>query len=250
VNVDGFNEVALSRLNDERGSDISMPSVMHMDPLTALVDASALTPARVEALAAIQSGRRSLNAMADRAARTRFASVYLIVSRLHGSQTRRYQADVARFDQVVAPAGSASLLRMTPKVQVRTGEALYDAIAAEWLQSSLLMRQMLASRGIPYVHVLQPNQYFSTRIFSADERAVAFVEGSPFKPGAEQGYPRLQAALASGELQRAGVAVVDGVHLFDGERAAVYMDNCCHYTRRGNEILADAVADALSRARK
>ena len=40
VNIDGFNEVAISPLNDARGSDISMPSVMHMDPLTALVDQS------------------------------------------------------------------------------------------------------------------------------------------------------------------------------------------------------------------
>ncbi len=60
----------------------------------------------------------------------------------------------------------------------------------------------------------------------------------------EQGYPALERVIASGELATAGVTVVDGVHLFDAERAPVYIDNCCHYTRRGYEILADAIAAA------
>jgi hypothetical protein len=68
---------------------------------------------------------------------------------------------------------------------------------------------------------------------------------SPFKPGAEQGYPALERVVASGAFAQAGVTFVDGVHLFDAERAPVYIDNCCHYTRRGYEILADAIARAV-----
>ena len=30
VNIDGFNEVALSSVNHQRGLDISMPSAMHL----------------------------------------------------------------------------------------------------------------------------------------------------------------------------------------------------------------------------
>ena len=70
VNIDGFNEVAMSPLNDARGLDISMPSVMHMDPLTALIDQSSLTADKVESLARIQGYRRRLNAVADRANRS------------------------------------------------------------------------------------------------------------------------------------------------------------------------------------
>src|SRR6185503_6385584 len=40
VNIDGFNEVALSSLNDQHGLDISMPSVMHLDPLINLINQS------------------------------------------------------------------------------------------------------------------------------------------------------------------------------------------------------------------
>jgi hypothetical protein len=35
------------------------------------------------------------------------------------------------------------------------------------------------------------------------------------------------------------------VRLFDAERTPVYIDNCCHYTRRGYELLADAIGAAL-----
>jgi hypothetical protein len=245
VNIDGFNEVALSRLNDERGSDISMPSVMHMDPLTNVMDQSSLTSEKVDSLARMQDGRRRLNALADRGNRTRLASIYLVLSRLHAAASREYQAEVARFAQLPAATGTASLVRVTPKVRTRDGAALYEDIAQNWVRSSLLMQQMLAARGVPYVHVLQPNQYFTTRVFPPEQAAVARAADSPFKPGAEQGYPYLEKAMASGELARAGVTVVDGVHLFDGEAAPVYMDNCCHYTRLGNVILADAVAKAI-----
>jgi hypothetical protein len=244
VNVDGFNEVALSPLNDARGSDISMPSVMHMDPLTALIDQSTMTAEKVETLARVQGYRGRLNAVAERANRAWSAASYLVLARLHGVLDRQYRAEVARFDALPAAAG-ASLVRVTPKVRQRDAATLPRDIAAGWTRASILMHQMLSARGARYVHVLQPNQYFTTRAFSPAEAAVALVADSPFKRGAEQGYPALERAVASGELARAGVAFVDGVHLFDAEPAPVYIDNCCHYTRRGYELLAEAIAKAL-----
>ena len=246
VNIDGFNEVAISPLNDARGLDISMPSVMHMDPLTALVDQSSMTADKVETLGRIQGYRRRLNAVASRANRSWSAAAHLVLTRLHGVLDRQYRAEVARFDALPAAAGD-SLVRVTPRLRARGATELYQDIARNWAASSLLMQQMLAARGARYVHVLQPNQYFTTRPFAPGEAAVAIAADSPFKPGVEQGYPVLEQVVSSGELARAGVTVVDGVHLFDRERAPVYIDNCCHYTRRGYEILADAITAALAK---
>ena len=36
---------------------------------------------------------------------------------------------------------------------------------------------------------------------------------------------------------------------FDTEPAPVYVDDCCHYTARGNEILADVVLGAALASR-
>ena len=124
-------------------------------------------------------------------------------------------------------------------------EALFQEIARNWAQASLLMRSMLAARNVPYVHVLQPNQYHHTsRSFSPVEAAVAISENSGFKTGVEPGYPALLAEAGNQELAaRAGF--FDGTRIFDAEPAPAYIDNCCHYTRVGYLRLADFVARAI-----
>ena len=59
VNIDGFNDVALGSLNNERGLDFSMPSVQHLDPLINVVNQSTLTPDKLETLAgsSVTAGR-------------------------------------------------------------------------------------------------------------------------------------------------------------------------------------------------
>ena len=47
--------------------------------------------------------------------------------------------------------------------------------SAEWGRSSLLMSRILRGVGIPYLHVLQPNQYFSKKPFNPEEARVAFA---------------------------------------------------------------------------
>ena len=53
INIDGFNEVALSPLNNQQNLDISMPSVSHFLSLINVIDKSTLTPQRIQSLAAI-----------------------------------------------------------------------------------------------------------------------------------------------------------------------------------------------------
>ena len=108
-------------------------------------------------------------------------------------------------------------------------------------RNELFSRQLLAAHNVPYVHVLQPNQYYSTRIFTDAEKNVAFNEGSPFKAGVQAGYPVLESMLEPGAL--------NAVHLFDAERAPVYLDDCCHYTVAGNRLLADFIARAVLASR-
>jgi hypothetical protein len=62
-------------------------------------------------------------------------------------------------------------------------------------------------------------------------------EGSPFKAGAQGGYPLLEKELEPG--------AVNAVHIFDQVRAPVYIDDCCHYTLAGNYALADVIARAV-----
>jgi hypothetical protein len=237
INIDGFNEVALGRINDQYGWDVSMPSHEHLDPLVNVVNQGTLTPAKLESLARIVRYRQQLNDIAERSNRTRFASVEFVLRHYYDVLRRRYEQERVRFDGLPSNPRANSPIHVTPKVRPRTGSAVYEDIAANWRNASLLMQQLLAARGVVYLHVLQPNQYYSTRAFTTAEKAIAFNDGSPFKEGAANGYPFLEKALEAGAL--------NAVHLFDTAREPVYVDNCCHYTSAGNRVLADFIARAV-----
>jgi len=237
INVDGFNEVALGNINDQYGWDISMPSHEHLDPLINLVNQSTLTPAKLESLYRMTRYRQRLNDVAGRSNRTWFASVEFASRQYHAFLRRRYDEERVNFDRLPSNPPANSAIHVTPKVKPRSGAAVFEDIAANWSASSTLMNQLLASRGVPYFHVLQPNQYYTTRTFTAEAKKVALNDGSPFKPGAQRGYPFLEEDLEPGGL--------NALHIFDNVPDPVYLDDCCHYTVTGNRLLADFIAKAV-----
>lgn len=243
INIDGFNEVALGSRSHERGRDISMPSPIHVDPLLNLIDQATLTPARVQALARISLYKDRLNRLRERMDRSRVAAVHFALDRYYMFTMARYQREVDGYDALPSNPPASSVLVLTPPMKKRESvTAVYEDIAAGWATASLLMRDMLAARGVRYLHVLQPNQYFTSRAFSDEEARIALNDKQPFKQSAEQGYPVLvRAATAFAGTEE----FVDGTTVFDGETAAVYEDDCCHYTDRGYEILAELIASKV-----
>ena len=245
LNIDGFNDVALGALNNGRGLDVSMPSVQHVDPLINLVNASSLTPEKLEALATIFRDRQRLAALTETIHSNRIASVNFVLDWYYTRELDRYVRQLGRYNNLPSNPLSNALIQVTPAVRPREGGVLFKDIADAWTRSSLLMHEMVAARGGRYVHVLQPNQYYGGRAFSAGEAATALSEASPYKSSVEQGYPALVAAAES--ALSGTVRFVDGSHVFDREAAPMYLDNCCHYTLAGNRVLADAIATAILR---
>ncbi len=65
---------------------------------------------------------------------------------------------------------------------------VYSLISSLWTRASVVMHDILRSRRVPYVHVVQPNQYHSKTRFSRDEERVAMLFyfsgiGRVLKPG-------------------------------------------------------------------
>jgi len=245
VNLDGFNDVALGALNDSRGLDVSMPSAQHLGALIDLINQSAMTPDKLQSLAAIFRGRARLAELTASIRRNRLASVHVVLDRSYWRVRDDYVRELGRYNTLPSNPPDNALVRVSPAPRTRDAATLFSDIAATWARSSILMHDTLAARGTAYVHVLQPNQYYSMRAFSEAEAATALSDASPYKTAVEHGYPRLVAAGAS--LLNRRIRFVDATGVFNRTPAPVYMDNCCHYTLAGNQVLADFMAAAILR---
>ena len=244
IDIDGFNEVALGALNEQRGFDLSMPSAMHLEPLIDLVDRASLTPDKLRSLHAIEEYKERINRLVTRLGATRSAALHFALDRLYRSARRSYQEELGRFSNLPSNPTTTSLIMAARPVKTRTEAVRFDDIASSWIRASLSMHTLLQARGIPYVQVLQPNQYYTTRRFSAEEAKIALSSNSPFKTGAERGYPVLLKAADAAQLSKT-MTFLDGTRIFDAEPSAVYIDDCCHYTLRGNQLLADFIAKGV-----
>src|SRR5262245_16648691 len=245
INIDGFNEVALSSLNDEHGIDISMPSFQHLDPLINLASPSTLTPDKLRSLASIDRYQQRMNNVAGALRRNRIASINFVLEQYQRILSNRYQAEVATFAGLPSNPGGHSVITVTPTVPGRDRTLLFEDIARTWISASMLMNALLSPRSVPYFHFLQPNQYYSTRTFGDEEARAVLSDASPYKKSVEKGYPVLVAQSHALAARTDAMRFFDATHIFDREAAPVYMDNCCHYTLVGNRILADFIADSI-----
>jgi hypothetical protein len=235
INIDGFNELALSRLNATRGLSVAMPSAQHIIPLSEMITgASAESGEQLTALARLIHCRNWRDRLAVDTGE-HFATGYFLRSIAELYYARCYQKQQEALEGFARDP--ASLVRL----QESTDPEFLDAAISLWMQGSERLRSVSDSIGAAYLHVLQPNQYFTKKVFSAEEQALAIDQGSPYKAAIEEGYGALRAA---GTKLR-GVHFVDASGLFDTEQRLVFSDSCCHYNQLGNDLLAALVAEEV-----
>ena len=242
VNIDGFNDVVLSVAENAasrvypyypRGWGERVRAVP--DPrLTLLQGEVVYLRQRRADLAGAFSGRLAAasvtanlvwRALDRRAA----ATVGEADARLAGYRTPRRRPAVAR----------------GPDFRHDDRDALLAGAVALWARSSREMHDLCSARGIGYHHFLQPNQYDEgSKPLSAAERSRAFDADSIYRPVVVAGYPLLR--RAGREMAADGVAFHDLSDVFAGVEEPLYVDTCCHFSRRGNVLLAQAVAAAIA----
>lgn len=239
INIDGFNEASMSYINYQNGVDVSMPVSFIMLPLVNLTGRTTPSADTVELLAQTNRLKTRLNSLARTINRNSSAFVNVVLEQYYAYTLHRYRAGLAALEQAKSNVAT-SLIYVNP-VEEKADEALvFREIAQTWANASIQMNQVLAGRGVPYLHILQPNQYYSNRQFSQAEAAIALNPDQVYRVGAEKGYPYLVEQFDT--LTRRGVNFYSGLEIFDTEPEPVYGDDCCHFNDRGNEILAQFVA--------
>ena len=243
INIDGFNEVALSYLNNKAGTDVSMPNDYIYSPLIALANKDFSSEQLELALQVLQLKNRLQNTL-NRLNECRLATCYMLRWAQAKYLLNQYRGNLQTFSQLKREEGKDSLIYLKRIEKPFDDPEALERIVDLWFNSSLGMNDLLAARKIPYFEFIQPNQYYSTnRQFSADERKIAFDEKSQYKEGTIKGYPNLLAKVSS--LQAAGVKVFNAVNVFDETREIVYLDNCCHYNDLGNDILSHYIGQRI-----
>jgi hypothetical protein len=246
INIDGFNEIALSYLNNKAGTEVSMPNDYIFSPLITLANKDFSSEQLQLALQVLEL-KIKLQGAINRMTECSLASCYVLRWTQAKYLLSQYQGKSQTLSLIRREEAKGSLVYLKKVAPPLSDPEALEGIVNLWFNSSRGMNDVLTARKIPYFEFIQPNQYHSTnRQFSSDEKKIAFDENSQFKEGTRKGYPNLLAKVSN--LQAAGVKVFSAVEVFDDTKEIVYRDNCCHYNELGNDILARYIGQNILQA--
>lgn len=241
INLDGFNEITLPRVeNLEGGVNPFFPRAWEHRVRGAAVDPGFR---RLIGEASYLERRRAELAASFSVPVLRRSVTWNLLWRW---RDRRLAGDAGEVHQRLLDYGTGSgrYVAHGPHYEAASKEELIDDLVAMWERSSQAMHDLATGAGIPYYHFLQPNQYVpDSKPLTPQERRIAYKRHHPYRRPARQGYPVLRAAGA--RLAARGVEFHDLTELFADEDRTVYLDDCCHLNPLGNDLVAQAVAEAI-----
>ena len=243
VNIDGFNELALSHINHQKNIGTSMPSAQHILPLLNIMGRTDIDMELLDKLYTLSKFKKKLKRIEHWKSSTDSAALYLILSVIYTRTLSQYSAKQEKSVHLSTPPERTEFVHLS---ELPADFSINNTIRASmdlWLGSAVMMQQICNARGIPYLEIIQPNQYFSKKQFSDKEQKLAFNKNSPYSEAIKQGYPYLPDIIRP--MQQEGINLRSAVDIFDKIRVPTYSDNCCHYNQTGNEVLADRVAEFI-----
>jgi len=247
INIDGFNEVALSNLNNKAQVELGMPSVQHIQPLTGLANNS-LSSEVMSSIVKITETKKQLRETINKLDSCKLALCYTITS-LHLKQlVESYQKQVIGYDQKVKNSNmkdDKNNIVYIPKAKSVLDDAkAFEKMVATWSESSLMMKQLSAKRKIQYFHFIQPNQYYLTkRVFTEEEKRLYLNPNSPYSDAVKRGYPLLLSKAE--DLRKLQLNIFSATNVLDDAKETVYQDACCHYNEIGDDLLGSYISNSI-----
>jgi hypothetical protein len=243
VNLDGFNEVALPIPDNlHRGVFPLFPR----DWSSRVADVT--DPEAVPLLARLQvlnERRRRWAAGFARFPLTRSAMAGLAWQALDRRFAKQRALLLAALRDVT-PAGTLPYVASGPSFGFPSEDALFAYLADAWVRCSKAMAGLSESVGATYFHFLQPNQYVpASKPLTPEEQRVAVNPKQAYRPGVEKGYPHLRRREA--DLLAAGIRFHDLTMVFSNEVRTLYVDDCCHLSREGYDMIAGLIGQIIAR---
>lgn len=237
LNIDGFNEVAISNQNAVAGAHPLHPSIQHWGHLLAFGRFQEPELDALKALREAKRGPRRVLELYQRAGLGRSAALSRLALGASARAVERHAKAQASYGEALMRVGAEQrLFGAPPPAELAS---VLELSVQGWEASSRALRAICEQRGILYVHCLQPTLYDEgSKPLTPEERRTSGA-GPSWIDGARHGYPLLRAA---GErLRAAGVHFVDATRVFEQVEETLYYDPC-HVVARGNELLAEFLA--------
>jgi len=238
--IDGFNEIALPRVDlVTHGVAAVFPRYWKQQTAN-LPDAPTLRA--IGEIELLESQLAELEA--EPTGWLRFSGLARLVRRV---RAQRLDDDVARRHAALAERlrARADAPRFGPYREYASRTELAEHVAGVWARSSRALAALAREHGVRYVHVLQPNPHVpNSKPLSPEERELVGDATMLYREDARDFHPLLRATGA--ELARHGIEFLDATEVFAGHEETLYVDSCCHFGARGNEILAEWIAARMA----
>ena len=240
IELDGFNEVAIGTSNAAAGVHPLYPYAAQW----ALLAGGARTDRNtIDLLLELRERQSRAIAIARTALRLRLAQSCILGRAALGRLARARQrvVEVRQRYEGYATGASSKLEVRGPPFKGGREQALEESVRA-WAEGSRLLAAMCASRGIRYLHVLQPTLHDEGSKPLTEEELAKGTADEAWVEGARKGYPRLREEGA--KLAAEGIPFFDASRVFADVRETLYYD-LCHFNQKGRDILAYAVVEAF-----
>lgn len=241
VNVDGYNEVALTIAeNDECGVFIAYPRMWH---------------ARLQDVVDPRKYPLSFRLFQLRGWRQQMAAdrlnswlpwspilnlIWFVRDKRLESQIRDMGIELSQRKRNEGMGFNA----VGPAQLYRGTQQMHQQVCDVWSNCSQQLSKLCAANGIAYIHILQPNQYLpNSKTMTAKEREASIYEYQEYGIAIAKVYPLL--IKKGDELRKAGMDFHDLTMLFSKIAEPIYADPFCHYNQRGNDLLATSIADFI-----
>lgn len=236
INIDGFNEVTLSKILQETGTFAAYP--FHWRAFTN----SQPSPAQLLLLGEIEQQKEKRRGLASLATRLRYSvaasTLWHFTDRYleKGLESRR--AELAKQD-----AEAESYFRNGP-VEALEGQDVATFMTAVWARSSRQIAALAKENHFRYYHFLQPNQYVpGSKKLSELELRERYDAKSAIAEHVRTGYPLLLAAGRDLVFEKG--LFRDLTPTFRDVDETVYSDAICHLNGLGNTLLAREIVATL-----
>lgn len=243
INIDGFNEVALS-YSENIPQNISSfyPRQWNTYARNSL-DISALE--QILEIEKLKSNRQEVKKLFSNPLLNRlpFIENYLFVT--NSNKINQKEQELAK----LLKQSEKNYQTSGPEAYYYNSKEIQENIISIWKQSSIQMNNLSKANGILYLHFLQPNQYHTdSKKLTELEMQVAWQENHPYKEPVEKFYTTL---ISEGEnLNKEGIPFTNLTMVFKDVKETIYVDNCCHYNDAGYHILAKQIIEKINNSQQ